>query len=326
MHQQVDIKKILRISIAWLLGILFFPFVIGYFLSKLAYKYIPNTKLKYTAIALIALLSLTIGSAWASGLVDVFGDASSSSRTNDSTQVQPITHTLVATPDEQQQTEGVLVTRVIDGDTIELEDGQRVRYIGVNTPETVDPRVGVQCFGKEASAKNKELVLNQRVRLEKDVSETDRYDRLLRYVYVGDTFINDRLVREGYAHASSYPPDVKFQEQFRQAEQEARANNRGLWGSCPAETTAPVGTAAPITAPTTSSGSSSSGSTTQADTQLVGECNIKGNISAEDEKIYHVPGCKSYTVTKIDPARGEKMFCSEAEAKAAGWRKALNCS
>jgi micrococcal nuclease len=133
----------------------------------------------------------------------------------------------------------VKVLRVVDGDTIEIEGGQRVRYIGIDTPETVDPRKPVQCFGKEAAAKNRVLVEGQEVRLEKDISDTDRYGRLLRYVYVGDTLINELLVSEGYAHASSYPPDVKYQEKLRAAEEEARAEERGLWGNCAASTPAP---------------------------------------------------------------------------------------
>lgn len=126
------------------------------------------------------------------------------------------------------------VARVIDGDTVKLESGETVRYIGIDTPETVDPRRGVGCFGKEASVKNKELVLGKEVRLAKDVSETDKYGRLLRYVSVGDTFVNEYLVREGYARASSYPPDVKYQNLFRDAEREAREAKRGLWadGAC----------------------------------------------------------------------------------------------
>lgn len=130
------------------------------------------------------------------------------------------------------QTAQVLVTRVVDGDTIEIEGGQKVRYIGIDTPETVDPRRAVGCFGKEASNENKKLVEGQKVRLEKDVSETDRYGRLLRYVYVGNTFVNEFLVKEGFAHASSYPPDIKYQEVFRSAQIEARNNNKGLWASC----------------------------------------------------------------------------------------------
>ncbi len=131
-----------------------------------------------------------------------------------------------------QNLQMALVTRVVDGDTIEVEiDGMeyKVRYIGIDTPETVDPRRPVGYFGKEASAKNKELVDGKIVRLEKDINETDKYGRLLRYVYVGETMINRELVRLGYAKASTYPPDVKYSSLFMQAEREARENKVGLW-------------------------------------------------------------------------------------------------
>lgn len=126
----------------------------------------------------------------------------------------------------------VKVTRVVDGDTIEVEGGTKIRYIGIDAPETVDPKRPDGCFGKEASEKNKELVLGKNVLLEKDVSETDKYGRLLRYVYVGDTMINDELVREGYAQVSTYPPDVKYQDKFLDSEKYAMENNLGLWGKC----------------------------------------------------------------------------------------------
>jgi len=125
-----------------------------------------------------------------------------------------------------------LVTRVIDGDTIEIEGGKKVRYLGIDTPETVDPRKPVQCFGIEASNENKKLVLGKRVKLEKDISETDKYGRLLRYVYVDDIFVNDYLVRNGYAYALIFPPNVKYQQQFLEAQKEARENKRGLWNAC----------------------------------------------------------------------------------------------
>lgn len=133
--------------------------------------------------------------------------------------------------------EEVFVVKVVDGDTIELTDGRKVRYIGIDTPETKDPRRPVGCFGKEAARENKSLVEGKFIILEKDVSETDKYDRLLRYVYLTlengqQLFINDYLVREGFAKASSYPPDVKYNEKFRQAEKYARENNLGLWGNC----------------------------------------------------------------------------------------------
>jgi micrococcal nuclease len=136
-----------------------------------------------------------------------------------------------AVPEEESSSDAGLfhVARVVDGDTIKLENGETVRYIGIDTPETVDPRRPVGCFGKEAGNKNTELVLGKEIRLEKDISDADKYGRLLRYVYVGDIFVNEYLVREGYARASSYPPDVKYQELFREAEWEAREMKRGLW-------------------------------------------------------------------------------------------------
>lgn len=125
-----------------------------------------------------------------------------------------------------------LVKRVVDGDTIELENGQKVRYIGVNTPETVDPRKPVECFGQEAKEENRKLTEGKTVRLEKDISETDKFGRLLRYVYIGDLFVNDYLVRQGFAQTATFPPDVKYVSQFLEAQREAKENKRGLWGDC----------------------------------------------------------------------------------------------
>ena len=124
------------------------------------------------------------------------------------------------------------VITVIDGDTIKLENGEVVRYIGMDTPETVHPSEPVQCFGKEASDRNKELVEGKLVKLEKDITDKDKHGRLLRYVWVGELFVNDYLTRKGYAYAYTYPPNVKYSEQFVQAQQEARENNRGLWAGC----------------------------------------------------------------------------------------------
>lgn len=140
--------------------------------------------------------------------------------------------TVMPSPTITAETAGEFVRaeRVIDGDTIRLDGGRVVRYIGIDTPETADPRKSVQCYAKEASAKNRELVEGKMVRLEKDVSETDKYGRLLRYVYLGDIMVNEVLVKEGYAHVSSFPPDNKFQEKFRLAEQKAREESIGLWG------------------------------------------------------------------------------------------------
>lgn len=128
--------------------------------------------------------------------------------------------------------EVAVVSAVIDGDTIELTDKRRVRYIGIDTPETKHPSKGVECFGKESAQKNKELVEGKTITMQKDVSETDKYKRLLRYVWVDDLFINEFLVREGYALQSTFPPDVRFTELFKQAAEDARTYRRGLWNSC----------------------------------------------------------------------------------------------
>ncbi len=130
--------------------------------------------------------------------------------------------------------EKAIVKRIVDGDTVLLTDGRKLRYIGIDTPETVKPGVTPECYGHEASQKNKELVEGKGIEMVKDISEVDRYGRLLRYVYVGDVFVNDTLIREGFAYASTYPPDVKYSEQFKDAERDAQTHSAGLWAaSCP---------------------------------------------------------------------------------------------
>lgn len=141
--------------------------------------------------------------------------------------------------------EDAVVVRVVDGDTIVVEiegrvDGpgageaplgseQRVRLIGIDTPESVRPGTPVECFGREASDAAKALLEGETVRLIKDVEETDRYDRLLRYVYLGEEMANARLVTNGYATAYTYPPNIRWSELFVQLQREARENDRGLW-------------------------------------------------------------------------------------------------
>lgn len=133
--------------------------------------------------------------------------------------------------------EKALVTKVIDGDTIQVNNNQTVRFIGIDTPETVDPRRPIGCFGKEASNETKSLLMGKEVILQKDISDTDKYGRLLRLVFLTldnnqVLFVNDYLVRAGFATAYTYPPDVKYNEQFRQAEVEAKTHQKGLWGKC----------------------------------------------------------------------------------------------
>lgn len=130
------------------------------------------------------------------------------------------------------------VVRVVDGDTIHvrLPDGTRekVRYIGVDTPESVKPNTPVECFAKAASARNAELVGGERVRLRTDVEQRDRYGRLLAYVYRerDDLFVNADLVRDGYATQLTIPPNIAHARDFRRLAAEARRAGRGLWGAC----------------------------------------------------------------------------------------------
>ena len=129
------------------------------------------------------------------------------------------------------------VVKVVDGDTIHVQLGptrEKVRYIGVDTPETKDPRRPVGCFGQEASAFNERLVGGELVRLVRDVEPRDRYGRLLAYVYRArdDLFVNAELARLGYAQPLSIPPDVRFADRFAALAREARQQRRGLWAAC----------------------------------------------------------------------------------------------
>lgn len=120
------------------------------------------------------------------------------------------------------------VTRVIDGDTIVIDTGQHIRYIGMNTPEM---ETG-ECYATAASEINRNLVLGKTVELVKDVSGTDKYGRLLRYVYIGNLFIDDELVKEGAAKIMTVPPDIKYKDIFQSSQNYAKENNLGLWGKC----------------------------------------------------------------------------------------------
>jgi micrococcal nuclease len=128
------------------------------------------------------------------------------------------------------------VARVVDGDTIEARIGGRledVRYIGVDTPETVKPDTPVQCFGPRASNFNHHLVERRHVRLVFGVERRDVYGRLLAYVYLGRRFVNAMLVRRGLARSLTIPPNDRFAPLFRSLELGAARAGRGLWGACP---------------------------------------------------------------------------------------------
>ncbi len=142
------------------------------------------------------------------------------------------------TPVTGERTQATVV-RVIDGDTIEVNIGgrlYRVRYIGMDTLER--GQVGYE----EATLANAQLVSNRIVGLEKDVSETDRYGRLLRYVWVEESMVNAILVASGYAQVATYPPDVKYQNEFLELQRQARESGLGLWSTAKEPTPAPTPT------------------------------------------------------------------------------------
>ena len=215
------------------------------------------------------------------------------------------------------------VVSVVDGDTIKLDINGKVetlRLIGIDTPETVDPRKEVQCFGVEASNKARELLSGKKVKIETDATQGtyDKYNRLLGYVFTEDgLFYNQYMIKEGYAHEYTYNTPYKYQAKFKNLENEAQTSKSGLWSpdSCNGDTSKVISNhpASPTSEIYNTESNSSS-------------CIIKGNISSKSERIFHVVGCKSYNQTVIDESKGEKWFCSEQEALNAGWRKALNCN
>lgn len=220
-----------------LLAVLVWPillFILCYYL----YHKFENPLLRWGSIVAVLIITSPVSIGWIGGII---GSASSPQSTSqekaqneiqispspevigEQTQATTAPQETITPTSTMQQAK---VVRVVDGDTIEIEGGQRIRYIGIDTPETGG------CFATQSTNKNKELVEGKTIGLEKDVSETDRYGRLLRYVYVGEVLINEALVKEGYAQVYTYPPDVKYNERFLAAQKQARDNNKGLWSSC----------------------------------------------------------------------------------------------
>lgn len=137
--------------------------------------------------------------------------------------------------DDEPRSATAYVTRAVDGDTIEVRlDGETedVRYIGVDTPETVKPDTPVQCFGPQASRFNHRLVERRRVRLVFGEERRDVYGRLLAYVYLQGRFVNAELVRRGLARTLTIPPNDRFAGRLERLERAAARAGRGLWGAC----------------------------------------------------------------------------------------------
>jgi micrococcal nuclease len=147
--------------------------------------------------------------------------------------LRPWEHVRLGGPPPRSAT--AYVVRAVDGDTIEVQlDGQRedVRYIGIDTPETVKPDTPVQCFGPQAHRFNEHLVTHRRVRLVFGVERRDVYGRLLAYVYLGRRFVNAELARRGFARTLTIPPNDRFARSFKRLQTAAARAGRGLWGAC----------------------------------------------------------------------------------------------
>lgn len=181
--------------------------------------------MKKTISTLLTLLILLSGIANLAGCFENNTYQSKPENIPDSSE-KPVIEPPPQIKEKDPNTEKGRVIEVIDGDTIVvLLNGskERVRLIGINTPEVGRP------YFEEATQKTAELILGKTVRLEKDISERDKYGRLLRYVYVGNIFINAELIRQGYAYAYTYPPDVKYSDYFLKLQREAIEKGVGLW-------------------------------------------------------------------------------------------------
>lgn len=205
----------------------------------------------------------------------------------------------------------VEVARVVDGDTIIISREEKVRLLGINAPEAGD------CFYEESRQALAELIEGESVELKKDVSGMDNFGRLLRYVflpsgneYTDDLFVNQYLLREGYADIEPASQDRIYRSLFTSSRNQAIMERNGMWGACEdredtAETEYPLEANDQPTDP---------------------NCTIKGNISRLNlGKTYFFVGCSNYDKVKIDFSKGEQYFCTEEEAIAAGFTKSGNC-
>ena len=257
-------KKFLTIPIAFFLLVFLFPIVAGTALAYLVYKRIAGPKLKYLLLVIITLFSLFANKAWIASMTD--SDQSDKKQTIQPTNLPTKkSETQIAETQPEASTaakeikptpttivtnkETAKVSRVIDGDTVAVVlNGKRkkVRIIGIDTPETVDTRKSIQCFGKKASAIAKQKLTGETVLLEIDPTqgEKDKYGRLLRYIWTNNGKIDfgKFMITAGYAYEYTYKLPYKYQQEYKQAEKEARETKKGLWAddACPSATPKPT--------------------------------------------------------------------------------------
>ena len=200
------------------------------------------------------------------------------------------------------------VVRVVDGDTIELEDGIKVRLLGINAPERGE------CYFDESKKVLESLIEGTTVFLVKDVTGKDRYGRLLRYVIRRDEnpeadnlIINSELLNRGAAFAEAVSPDIMYRYLFATAQRKAKDAKRGLWGAC-------------------TYASEGEDLREEASAAPSPSCTIKGNISEKGYgKNYFLEGCPNYSRIKVDTRKGEAWFCSERAAQKADFTKSESC-
>jgi micrococcal nuclease len=203
-----------------------------------------------------------------------------------------------------------IVESIVDGDTILVENGVRVRLLGVNAPEKNE------CYGDESKKELSRLIMGREIILEKDQTAKDGFGRLLRYIFIhndspieDNLFVNKKMVRGGFARAQYVKPNKKYLAFLQAAEREAKNENLGLWKNCDYK-------------------SAQAGREKEREQMTKApskDCVIKGNISKSYTKDYFVPKCPNYKRVIVDERKGEKWFCSEKEAKKAGWKKSASC-
>jgi len=200
-----------------------------------------------------------------------------------------------------------LVEYVVDGDTLEIENDVRLRLIGIDTPERDE------CGYQEATDFLRNLVDGEHIRIVKDISGSDQYGRLLRYVYLpsdvsekDDVLVNESILRAGLAQTLSIAPDNRYRDLFATAQDEAKRAGLGIWSKCDLVDKI---------------------SASQSDSQPTDpSCIIKGNISAKSfGRNYFMEGCPNYNRIKIDVSKGESYFCTEEEAVEAGFNRSVSC-
>lgn len=217
----------------------------------------------------------------------------------------PIVENTEISSEPKPQEQYYSVTKVVDGDTLAVDiDGEveTIRLIGINTPETVDPRKTVECFGVEASNKAKELLSGQNVRVERDPSqgERDKYGRLLAYVYLesGVSF-NKYMVEEGYAYEYTYNVPYIYQNEYKFAEIFAKENEKGLWAPGVCDLSEPIPTSAPMSIPKEITTEASQTSTNYSCSANIYNC---GDFSTHDEaqSVYESCGGVAHDVHGLD--------------------------